>query len=229
MAISHRLSTEANLTACRLMESPQQAGNGGFATSTLSHQCRRLPWVQSQGGIFYSVYGLGWTEYSYSAQWKIFLQMHSLQNGCHLDATALLFLKNECLRSGRSARKRGFDSSSIPKLINAKPAHSKAMHNPAGTNCHHFPTMSAALFCAQYNITPQLGRDVSPSPRNSRATSAPTAYTNVPTKVEAISDTSLVNISEEIIRKGLSPVARAAATNSRSFNESVCARNTRAP
>src|SRR5206468_10492377 len=137
--------------------------------------------------------------------------------------TTLLFLDIKCQRGGRSTRKRGLESSSIPKLINVKPAQSKAIHNPAGTNCHHFPTISAALFCAQYNITPQLGRDVSPSPRTSRATSAPTAYTNVPTKVEAMSDTSFGNISVEIIRKELSPVARAAATNSRSFNESVCA------
>src|SRR5712692_6833097 len=150
-------------------------------------------------------------------------------NECHLDATALLFLENKRLRGGRSTRKRGFDSSSIPKLINVKPAQSKAMHNPAGTNCHHFPTMSAALFCAQYNITPQLARDVLPSPRNSRATSAPTAYTKVPIKVEAISDTSLGNISAEMMRKEPSPDTRAAATNSRSVNESVCARKTRAP
>src|SRR5215831_1659102 len=76
---------------------------------------------------------------------------------CHLEATALLFLEINCQRLGRSTRKRGFESSSIPKLINVKPAHSKAIHIPAGTNCHHFPTISAPLFCAQYNITPQLG------------------------------------------------------------------------
>src|ERR1700687_270895 len=112
--------------------------------------------------------------------------MRFCNKGCHLEVTALLFLEIKCLRGGRSTRKRGFDSSSIPKLINVKPAHSKAMHIPAGTNCHHFPTISAALFSAQYNITPQLGREVSPRPRNSRATSAPTAYTNVPTNVEAM-------------------------------------------
>src|SRR5258706_14938049 len=59
-------------------------------------------------------------------------------------------------RHNRQMRRRGLASSSIPKLINVKLAQSTATHNPAGTNCHHFPIMSAPSFCAQYNISPQL-------------------------------------------------------------------------
>ncbi len=80
MPFRYRHPLEANHAACWFMKTPQQAGNGGFAASALAHQRRRLPWIQGQRCIFYSMYSLRWTEQSYGAQWKIFPQMYSLQD-----------------------------------------------------------------------------------------------------------------------------------------------------
>src|ERR1700719_500816 len=73
-------------------------------------------------------------------------------NGCRHTAPPFFLADNKRLRNGRSTRRRGFASSSIPKLMNAKPAQSRATHNPAGTNSHHFPYKSAVLLCAEYKI-----------------------------------------------------------------------------
>src|SRR5215472_97926 len=46
-------------------------------------------------------------------------------------------------------RSRGFTNSSMPKLIIARPAPTKAMHRPGGTNHHQAPDCSAESACAQ--------------------------------------------------------------------------------
>src|SRR5258708_2558431 len=49
-------------------------------------------------------------------------------------AAAFFFADNNRLRGGRSTRRRGFATSSIPKLTNVKLAQTTAIHIPAGTN-----------------------------------------------------------------------------------------------
>src|SRR5262245_9245820 len=44
-----------------------------------------------------------------------------------------------------ATRRRGLAISSMPKLRNASPAPSRAMHRPGGTNHHHDPSSSASL------------------------------------------------------------------------------------
>src|SRR5690606_7043198 len=52
-------------------------------------------------------------------------------------------------RHARSARSRGFESSSTAKLIRTRANPTSATHSPVGTNIHHEPVRSAASLLAQ--------------------------------------------------------------------------------
>src|SRR5205823_1015849 len=68
--------------------------------------------------------------------------------GSHQAATSLFFMRFTSFDFG-SVRRRGFATSSMPKLTKASPAPSTAMHRPGGKNHHHAPSKRASLLPAQ--------------------------------------------------------------------------------
>ena len=90
------------------------------------------------------------------------------------------------------------------------------------------PVCSAALFCAQYSVVPQLTVFGSPRPMNCRLDANSTAYSALVRKLATISEVMVGMTSTTMMYSRRSPRTRAASRKSRLRSVSACARSWRA-